>query len=181
MMLVGIMFLMACEKDESDEKLYFLGDSMVANWDVEASFPNRITENLGVDGIGIATLDASVVKDNHAASVVLIGTNDLSANMSEEKLTAYCEDYLRTIAGIPSGKVVLISVLPTNNKPKNEVIQAFNERVEKRIADYAKMVFVDCYQNFCKDGVLRKDLERDGLHLNDYGYMILTDRVKEKL
>ena len=156
-----------------------MGDSMVANWDVEACFPNRITENMGVDGIGIAQLGSTHMEGQTV--VALIGTNDLHGGMTEVQLTEYCEQYIQTVAGLGGMPTLVISVLPTSNKAKNETIVRFNRKVKSLMNSNMKIVYVDCYDIFCNDGALREELSRDGLHLNDYGYMILSDRVKEKL
>ena len=43
-----IQLLSSCQNyDEADSTIYFVGDSEIANWDLGASFPNRITRNLG--------------------------------------------------------------------------------------------------------------------------------------
>ena len=31
------------------------------------------------------------------------------------------------------------------------------------------------------DGLIRSDYTRGGLHLNDYGYVVLTNRLKDQL
>lgn len=178
--LLSILLLCACNgDDEADRKLVFMGDSMVANWDVEACFPNRITENMGVDGIGIAQLGHTTAEGQTV--VVLIGTNDLHGGMTEARLSDYCEQYINTVAGLGGSPTLVISVLPTHDKAKNETIVKFNRKVKSLMNSNMKIVYVDCYDIFCNDGALREELSRDGLHLNDYGYMILSDCVKEKL
>lgn len=177
---LSVFLLCACNgDDEADRKMYFMGDSMVANWDVEACFPHRLTENMGMDGIGIAQLGHTPTEGQIA--VVLVGTNDLHGGMTEGQLSEYCEQYTKTIAGLGGAPTLVISVLPTSNNAKNETIVQFNQKVKSLLNRNPKITYIDCYETFCKDGVLREELSRDGLHLNDYGYMILSDCVKEKL
>ena len=48
LVLIGVLCLCSCSNDdEADTTLVFIGDSMIANWDVERYFPNRIVENRG--------------------------------------------------------------------------------------------------------------------------------------
>ena len=178
--LLSILLLCACNgDDEADRRLVFMGDSMVANWDVEACFPNRITENMGIDGIGIAQLGSTPMEGQTV--LALIGTNDLHGGMTEAQLSDYSEQYINTVAGLGGSPTLVISVLPTHDKAKNETIVRFNRKVKSLMSNKTEIIYIDCYEAFCKDGVLREELSRDGLHLNDYGYMILSDRVKEKL
>lgn len=180
--ILSLFTLFACsEKEDMDLVLCFVGDSMVANWDVERSFPNRITENKGCDGIGISDLgEMSLVCDGKDV-VVLIGTNDIRSTMSEMEVSMYADDYLKAVADLGGNRVFLLSVLPTANLDKNRRIEQFNEKVAAKIQGYSKIIFINCYCNFLQDNVLREDLSRDGTHLNDYGYFLLSDKLKEKL
>ena len=113
--------------------------------------------------------------------VALIGTNDLHGGMTEARLSDYCEQYIKKLTELRGFPTLVISVLPTNDKAKNETIVKFNQKVKSLMSNKTEIIYIDCYEAFCKDGVIREELSRDGLHLNDYGYMILSDKVKEKL
>ena len=59
-----IQLLSSCQNyDKSDNTIYFVGDSEIANWGVEASFPNRITRNLGHDGMRLRELCFMSIED----------------------------------------------------------------------------------------------------------------------
>lgn len=180
--LLSLFSLFACsENDDMDVRLCFVGDSMVANWDVERSFPNRITENRGRDGIGISELsELSSIGDGKDV-VVLIGTNDIGATMSEQEVAIYVDGYLKAVADLGGKRVFLLSVLPTADLDKNRRIECFNEQVAAKVSVSSKFVYINCYETFLQDEVLREDLSRDGTHLNDYGYVLLSDKLKEKL
>lgn len=168
----------ACSKEEADDApLYFIGDSHIANWDVESSFPNRITKNYGIDGRGIQDLENFRVEENNAIVIIEIGTNDISSVTSTE----YYETYEKIINNIGGQRVLLLEVLPTNNKVKNAYIETFNKEIRERIQKYPKVEIVECYEALQREGIIRIDLTREGLHLNDYGYRILTDIIREKL
>lgn len=178
--ILSLFALFACS-DDLDVRLCFVGDSIVANWDVEQSFPNRITENRGIDGIGISELEQMSIVCDGEELVVLIGTNDIRATMSEKEVAMYVDDYLKTVFDLGGKRVFLLSVLPTSDLDKNRRIEQFNEQVAAKILGNSKYIFVNCYDTFLQDGVLRDDLSRDGTHLNDYGYVLLSDKLKEKL
>lgn len=177
----ALILLCSCSK-EDEKALYFVGDSMIANWDVETAFPNRVTRNFGQDGSHISYLDAVKVMDTNADVVVLIGTNDLHASLSEAELLDYCDTYEEKVSRIGGSRILVLSVLPTSDREKNSVINKFNDEMRQRLKEHTDVIYVDCYDVFIDEtGVLREDLSRDGLHLNDYGYILLGDRVKRFL
>lgn len=177
-LLISLMLFCSCNKGE-ESVLYFVGDSMIANWDVEASFPNHVTKNLGRDSSHSSYLNSVSLPYKNADVVVLIGTNDLHGGISDAELSVYCEDYESKLCQIGGGRILVVSILPTSNKDKNNVICKFNKEICRRIEAHANMVFVDCYNVFMDDGgLIKEDLSRDGIHLNDYGYILLGDQIK---
>lgn len=179
LLFCAILFVCcSCTKDD-EQVLYFLGDSMIANWDVEAAFPNRITENLGVDGLHVEGLRNANISDMSAEVVVLVGTNDLHGHMSDDELTSYSDIYEKEICQIGGGRIFVISVLPTSDKDKNRIIETFNREMCQRLKQYMNVTFIDCHNAFLdEDGGIKEYLFRDGLHLNDYGYILLGNHVK---
>ena len=99
----------------------------------------------------------------------------------EKEISMYVDDYLKTVTVLGGKRVFLLSVLPTADIDKNRRIECFNVQIEAKIPEYPNVVFINCYDTFLQDGVLREDLSRDGTHLNDYGYVLLSDKLKEKL
>ena len=181
-LLVILFGLCSCSKDdETDVKLCFIGDSMIANWDVERYFPNRIVENLGKDGIGIAEMTAFTQSNPSADAIVLIGTNDIKSSMTDEQVENYIEQYIYTIEQLKYRRIVLISILPTSNESKNQRIKKVNAGIKEALSHKSNIVYVDCYDVFLRGDVIKEELSREGLHLNDYGYILLTDKVKGRL
>lgn len=176
------VLLSSCSDHEiQDRHLYFIGDSMIANWDLEDYFPNRITTNYGKDGRRIADL-ADIQIDSSSDIVLLIGTNDLSHKKTENDIDEYAHDYLDIISSLGGREIFLVSVLPTSNWEKNERIVHFNKAIVRLFKDLDHYHFIDCYDDFLyEDGSIKCDLFRDGLHLTDYGYQQLTNEVRSKL
>ena len=78
-LFVCIQLLSSCQNyDKSDNTIYFVGDSEIANWGVEASFPNRITRNLGHDGMRLRELCFMSIEDENGIVVIEIGINDIN-------------------------------------------------------------------------------------------------------
>ena len=74
-----IQLLSSCQNyDKSYNTIYFVGDSEIANWGVEASFPNRITRNLGHDGMRLRELCFMSIEDENGIVVIEIGINDIN-------------------------------------------------------------------------------------------------------
>ena len=179
--LVTLLGFCSCNNDEADVKLCFIGDSMIANWDVERHFPNRIVENRGKDGIGIAEITTFTQSDLSAEAVVLIGTNDIKLSMTDEQVDNYIMQYSDAIEQLKFKRIVLVSILPTSNEPKNQIIERVNTRIKEKVAFNTNIEYIDCYDVFLRDGFIKEELSREGLHLNDYGYILLTDQVKKRL
>lgn len=179
--LIVILCFCSCNKHDMDTTLCFIGDSMIANWDLERYFPNRMVENKGIDGIGIEDLDAISLTGSTTNVVVLIGTNDLNSPMTNAELDSYVLQYITEIGKLKANLQILVSILPTDDKQKNQRIEYVNRNVHDSITKLVSVEYVNCYDSFLRDGKIKEELTRDGTHLNDYGYMLLTDLVKERL
>ena len=174
--------LFSCDGDTyGDATLYFIGDSQVANWDVEASFPNRITKNLGKNGAKIGYLKSVKIYDNDATVIIELGTNDLGEYYDADASDKYFTEYSKAIESIVGKRILLIEVLPTDDIDKNRNIVMFNALLEKKYKGNDKIKVVKVYDTMSRDGLIREDLTREGLHLNDYGYRILTDKIQKAL
>ena len=50
------------------------------------------------------------------------------------------------------------------------------------IRDSPNVKVIKCNEDLTgEDGLIRSDYTRGGLHLNDYGYVVLTNRLKDQL
>lgn len=177
--IITILFLFCSCSKESERELCFIGDSMIANWDVEESFPNRITRNWGKDGSHADILGTIYIPDSQSDIVILVGINDLYSNMPNAELNTYCDKYANYVCRINAERIFLISILPTSDKDKNMTVYEFNAKMKIRLKQYDNIVFVNCYKEFLNNkGLIKEGLTRDGIHLNDYGYMLLTDNLK---
>lgn len=176
--LVLLIFVTnSCKEESLDSTLIFIGDSQVHNWDVEKSFPNRFTKNYGINGAGIN--DFSGIHITEGEVVVEIGTNDIKAGMTQSEIEDYVVLYEGIISSISSNQIFVISVLPTAYVDRNKSIVLFNQKAKEGLKSHKNIKFIHCYDRFVNDsGTLRDDLSRDGLHINDYGYMILSDKIK---
>ncbi len=173
--------MLSCQKNEQlYSTLYFIGDSQIANWDTEASFPNHITYNIGKDGIGILEIEKLSIP-NGSTIILEVGTNDLVKICTEEELNNYINEYIRIIKQIPSKKIFVLEVFPTDNLNRNKTIKLFNEKLCHLLKNNEKIRITHIYDFLSNNNVIKPELSRDGIHLNDYGYIIITNLVKAEL
>ncbi|ETZ20061.1 hypothetical protein N824_07560 [Pedobacter sp. V48] len=175
----------------SKKDFVFLGNSITAggNWAKLLNLPNA--KNRGISGdITFGVLDRldEVISGRPAKIFILIGINDISRNIPDSIIL---RNYKTIISKISKGskrtKIYFYTLLPVNsefNKFKNhynkdEHILWLNEQI--RNFKGRQLTVIDLYPRFI-DGAnhLRADLTKDGLHLNDGGYKIWSDFLKDK-
>jgi len=173
-----------------EKRVVFIGDSITDLWDLAKFFPGKPYINRGIGGQVTAQMllrfHQDVVDLKPAAVVIFAGINDLHGALqreSDEGIEANWEA-MADMAEAHRIKVVFASIMPVNNytdnardmladrDPKriralNAWLAAFCRRRGYALADYHK-VTVD------KDGLLRADLTRDGLHPVPQGYALMA-------
>lgn len=174
--------LSSCEED--DKRLTFIGDSIVARWDLEVSFPSYVVENKGVSGSGIASFENYAHKFLGEDIVVIIGTNDLG-RIADETMASYAQEYVQQIIATDAHMIYLFSILPRNFESDandiNEKIQTLNALIKKEAEGYANIVYIDAFSRFINDDKIEKQYSYDGLHLSPYGYEILSELLISNL
>lgn len=175
------ILLCSCTK-KSEEKIFFLGDSIVARWDVKRFFPAHSVENLGVSGEGIKYVESMAHSFCNDIVVVMIGTNDLKWINSEEQ-DPYVERYVKAIYNLDASTVFLFSILPrsrsTDSENIHQKITSLNKKIQSKV-NGTSVVFIDVYEKFYKNG-MNSQYSYDGLHLNEYGYELLSESLKTYL
>ena len=168
--------LSSCE--EEDKRLTFIGDSIVARWDLEVSFPSYVVENKGVSGSGIASFENYAHKFSGEDIVVIIGTNDLG-RITDETMASYARKYVQQIIATDAHEIYLYSILPRNFKSDsptvNEKIRELNALIKKEAEGYANIVYIDAFTRFINKDKIEMQYSYDGLHLSPYGYEILSE------
>jgi lysophospholipase L1-like esterase len=86
----------------------------------------------------------------------------------------------------PESRIVLQSLLPTNDSAKNkELVMAVNKRLETLVgnSEFSNYtVYLNLYPSFTdSSGVQISNYFTDGLHPNDTGYQVWRDRLIEFL
>ena len=179
-------FFYSCN-DDPGAPLYFIGDSIVARWDVEEYFPSFTTYNLGVSGAGIDYIESlSGTQKGHNA-VIMIGTNNYWLYNSEASLKNYAVRYLDAIENLRAEHVYLYSVLPRDaeSDPEdiNDIIIRFNDYIQQLIAGNSNITYINVYHDFTyrNSTSIDPELYSDRLHLSSLGYEKLAAALLDVL
>ena len=168
---------LACDDEAKTGELDFIGDSLIDGWKEGKYFPSYITSNYGVPGARIEYIESMAGKFTDRTVVVLIGTND-KFQLADDTRSEYVKRYVEAIVNLNAGRMYLISVLPRDKdsdvKNFNEDIRQFNIMVQNEIKTTPTIKYVDVYNDFLDDGKLIHKYFKDGLHLNNSGYNLLS-------
>lgn len=176
--------LTSCVDADDDKTLYFIGDSIVARWDLAESFPTHRVVNCGRSGAGITYVESLAGQYVGRDVVVLFGTND-SYLMADGTRQVYARQYVDAIMALGASRVFLYSVLPrefVGDEPDiNCDIATFNSEVRGLVDNMPDVVYMDVYDLFIHDGSIDYELYGDGLHLSAEGYEVLTSQLLKNL
>lgn len=179
-LVLAVSLLSACDSQLDEETtLSFVGDSIIARWDLQSSFSSWITYNLGVSGSGIGYIEDLSGRMTGRNVVLLIGTNDSRLMADPETRREYEEKYVDAIVGLRAEKTYLFEVLPRDfsgdDPAVNDHIRAFNEEIAAKISAFPSITYLKVYDDFTgADGKIREEYYNDGLHLSPQGYEILA-------
>lgn len=166
---------LSCEKEEMNE-LYFIGDSNVERWDVQQSFPSFLTQNYGNGGTGFGYVANFTGKMAGKKVIVFTGTNDLD-NLDD----AYSARYVEIVAGLEASEVYVIAILPRDaSENKNDIIAALNSQISSLVKSRG-WIFIDATDDLLDDGQIKREYYSDGFHLSEYGYELLSSKIKKEL
>ncbi len=163
------------------------GSSSIQLWKTSAADIGPLTsENVGIGGSVISNwepwIDKLITPFNPKAVILYIGANDLHNNKTEpnqafEELEALIDALHATL---PETKIFYVSVYTTaahETLIENDV--AFGNLVSNYADEKEYLTYIDCTRTFIdSEDNLYKD---DGVHLNDEGYEVWIDLIKQAL
>ncbi|MCP4593075.1 MAG: hypothetical protein GY842_20260 [bacterium] len=177
--------------------IVFVGSSHLEWFDTDRFLPGYHIVNRGIasDRLGIGErgilhrLDVSVF-DCHPSFVLFQnGINDLGelARRGTPPLERIfkCADQVisRIREGLPEVPLVIANEMPTTGRFANcaPLVLPYNAHL-RRVAERYGCGYADLYTIVVSDAAeLRSELTYDGLHLNDQGYALLAEHVKQVL
>ncbi|MFD1712898.1 GDSL-type esterase/lipase family protein [Amnibacterium flavum] len=169
---------------ESGSTTVFLGDSLTAEGSWSEWFPDADVVNLGVGGdtteLVLERLH-EVIDLAPQTIVIMIGTNDLAWRRSVEQIVRGVESILWKLhQELPDSRIVVQSVLPRAGDYTDR-IKEVNIHL-RQFAPTVKAEWLDLWPVFADESEeLRSDLSDDKLHLNEQGYQLWVERLREHL
>jgi lysophospholipase L1-like esterase len=166
-----LSIFLACGMDPRENARNFMpvdadvyhGDSisaLCANW--ITGTVRAIPGSTSKDMLNVITQYAPV--DNPSAYHILIGTNDIT-----QDIHAGLIERLEQALTMLEGDVYVMSILPTNYAPKNEIIRYMNEKI-RILTELHGHTYLNAHDTLANvDGSLNMSYSYDGLHLNDTG------------
>lgn len=183
-------------KDILNPNYVFLGDSITALYDLNKYYDGLPVVNSGISGETtddiVKNLQDRVYKYNPSKVIILIGINDIERKISKEKTI---ENITKIVTQIkdnkPNCEIYLESIYPVNNSNEekinhsmvgirtNEQVKSLNEDLVK-LSKKEKINYIDLYDKLLdKNGNLKIEYTKEGLHMSDEGYEIITKYIKK--
>ena len=175
------------------EGIIFMGDSITEEWGriMPEFFSNKLYINRGIGGQTtpqmLIRFRQDVIDLNPEAVVILAGTNDIAGNTGPSSVKMII-DNLMSMAEIASKQniqVFMSSILPVFRYPWNKsIIEPFKKIAEinnfmKDFSNREKLVYVDYHSHMVDSRPgLKLELTTDEVHLNQAGYIVMSEIVK---
>jgi len=116
--------------------------------------------------------------------VLLIGTNNLSANSPEQIADGIKADIDEYFKHCPDAHVLLQAIFPRGElrgDPARTKIKAINQIISK-YGNADKVIYIDFADKFLQpDGTLSKEIMPDFLHPSEKGYQIWADAIQPEI
>ena len=178
----------------------FLGDSITALYDVEKYFPNIHVVNSGVhanttDDILIG-IEERVLQYNPSKVFILIGTNDIQLNNTDEHILNRLEMMTIIIKKHrPNAKIYIQSIYPVSTRKdlydkinlmsvgnrNNERIVSLNKKIRK-LCQKNNIQYIDIFSKLVdEEGSINIKYTKEGLHLTDEAYEVVTEEITKYL
>lgn len=178
----------------------FFGDSLTQYLNLGKFFPEyKNAYNSGVVGISshmlLHLVDEGVIKYAPKTVFLMVGTNDLGNTVmaSPRDIALNVKEIVEIIHyNLPECQINLVSCIPCVEKihgyrakgdglRSNEILQMVLSEYQ-RVIPYDYVKFINVFPELLDtDGNAVERYYRDGLHINDEGYRLLVDKVKQQL
>lgn len=181
------------------KKIVFLGDSITEMYDLQKYFHNKDYVNSGISGHTTSNI-LSHIKDravdyNPKQIFLLIGVNDqMTRDLENTEAIENIENIIIRLQDlIPDTELYIESILPVNHgddekinhdivdERKNKNINVMNDEIKKLCEKY-NVTYINLHDKFTdEDGNLKLEYTKEGLHLSNKGYEVMTQELKKYL
>lgn len=181
------------EREYPENAVLFVGSSSIRFWStLEQDMAPLPVIQRGFGGAKLSDVlffaDRLIWPYKTDAIVLFAGTNDITGRENdkspEEVLALFKELVSKMEKELPESTLYYLPITPTSSRWE---IWAKADRANNLIADFSEkhdqVVYINSTPHFLnEDGSLREELLFiDGIHLNDDGYAVWTDLVREHL
>ncbi len=172
--------------DSSKPTIVFTGSSSIRFWtDVHNRFPEYQVLNTGFGGSQFSDLafylDELILNYKPVKVFIYEGDNDIFAKKRPRKIIKTAEGILDKLQqGNPEMEIVLISAKPSISRWKYRGrYRRLNRKLDKLASETEGIDFVDVWDPMLDKRKVKQDIFiEDGLHMNDKGYNIWYDVIK---
>ena len=172
-------------------QIVFFGNSLTQGGKWNEYFPKEKIVNRGIIGDNtdgaLARLD-KVIEAQPSKFFFLSGVNDISQGYNNDYICKNMKEIIHRIKkGSPQTVIYFQSLLPVNNSferykkliNKEKQIEKLNKQIEK-LCKSEGIHYINLYTSFlAKKRLLNPIYTTDGLHLNEDGYIIWIDLIRE--
>ena len=178
-----------------DDNYLFLGDSITDFYDLDEYYEGLPVVNSGIDGNDtqdiLDDMENRVYQYNPSKVFLLIGTNDIDHGDSLDSIVDNIEKILLEIReNRPYAELYLESIYPVMegekavNSRTNEKIMTINDKLEE-FCKKEQITYIDMFDLLVDSSSEKVQINpkytKDGLHLSDEGYDVVTNEVKKYL
>ena len=178
----------------------FFGDSITEKCDLNKYYPEIDNKyNCGICGITsdmlLHFIDEGVLKYRPDQVVIMVGTNDLGDTVfaSARDIALNIKEMVEIIHyNLPLCQIYVCSAIPCIEKyhgykalkkgnRSNDTLKMIFKEI-KNVIRYDYVQFINVYPSLCnKKGEPIENIYIDGLHINDEGYILLTNTIKKAI
>ena len=178
------------------ENIVFLGDSITEYYDLSKYYERMPVVNSGTSGYTTDHL-LGLIKDevyiyNPTKVVILIGINDMNKYPDDVQLIENIKTIAKNIKEKrPKAKIYIESIYPVDrerysvlidNNVDNVRIKNVNIEIEKFCLEN-KFEYINMFEDLYDETTdkLIYEYSKDGLHLSDEGYKLVTEKIKKAI
>lgn len=184
------------EEKVVDDNYLFLGDSITDFYDLDKYYEDLPVVNSGINGNRttdiLNDMKDRVYRYNPSKVFLLIGTNDIIDGKGNDEIIdnikkiielikknrPYAEIYLESIYPVNKTDNDKISLSMVSSRDNDQIIE-INKKL-KKYCDEKKITYIDLYSKLVDDeGNLKLDYTKEGLHLSDDGYKVVTEEISK--
>lgn len=182
-----------------NNKVLFLGDSITEQYDLDTYFHNDDYINGGMGGNTtgdiLNQMKERVYDYNPTKIFLMIGTNDgMTKDLDDNQAIKNIEKIINDIqVMLPNTKLYIESILPVNNSDDEKInhdmvkdrsnhnIKKMNQQIQELCEEY-QVTYINLYDKLIdKEGNLKLEYTKEGLHMSDEGYQVITKELKKYL